>query len=999
MEIKRRDVLKGAGIGIAALLIDPKLVFAKLEVVDDPLQDYKYTSWEDLYRKEWKWDRVSFGVHSVGCVARCNWKVFSRKGVVLFEEQAAHYPVYAKRTPGKYTYKVMGKDRGEYVRYGFMDAIPAISPAGCQKGNIYSDWQKQGDFLKYPLKQMGARGSRNWKRISWDEAYKECADKIIDIELKSPAAVFMCWRSFFDLTTNAGLRMNGLLGGQWIAPSPMVGDGYPGSHKAIIGRSNSMLDDWFTSDLFIAWTQNFVSQRMPHAHFALEAKYNGGRLIVVDCDQSLTSIKADLYLPIRMGSDSYLGAAVCNAIIKEKRYDVDYLKELTDMPMLIRLDTKKFLTQEDMEPDPNLKGKDIKDMQYYMWDLKTNKLVKAPGCWDSPKEMQTLDIAKLGIDPALEGKWTITIPQDKGIGGSREIEVTTVFEMVKEGLKRYDYDSEVVQTATGLHHTAIRKMIDWIYEAKAMRITNGYNNQRHYDGTQSERLKILSLCLMGQLGTTGCYDQTYEGRKHAGWGKIKGPDQPAAPEFGIKEPIPGGRENTPVGITYETIYGRVLERSKRYFATTPLKEQIGFDVEDMERYMKDSYAKKYNPEIRPPRLYFNYSANFYRAKTAQDHFRDNWLNEVELYIANDIRMNSTIQDADYIFPIANNYEQWDIASTTITAFDHHVGMPVKPAFERRSDFDFCMGLCKAIQERARERGVKPIYFEYWTGSKQIKRTIDLATIYDDFTMNGQLTTPEQALKFAFDNSPETLGPERYEQMRKTGITFVGRKAGSFAYYETDAPYRPWTWQGVYKMPLKTNTGRFQAYIDHEYFLQLNMMTPQPQYTEKWRGGPQIPNKPDGKPYPFVMDYPHTKWGIHSSMRTSEWLLRMQRGDVYIYLNPDVMKRYGINDADMIRVYNHLGEWYGRAKPKPGLPPYIVYNEHGWEHYMCVNWTHYNNLNCEFLNPLDMTGDARGKGHYIFTGNNTNNRIFYETGVDIENVEHKHLGGGTGIEQL
>ncbi|OGT82651.1 MAG: hypothetical protein A3G96_05260 [Gammaproteobacteria bacterium RIFCSPLOWO2_12_FULL_52_10] len=244
-----------------------------------------------------------------------------------------------------------------------------------------------------------------------------------------------------------------------------------------------------------------------------------------------------------------------------------------------------------------------------------------------------------------------------------------------------------------------------------------------------------------------------------------------------------------------------------------------------------------------------------------------------------------------------------------------------------------------------------------------------------------------------------MGKERYESLLKDGFVFVGKDSGKFGNYEATRPYRPHTWQGVNKIPNNTNSGRFQFYIDHEYFLALNQMTPKPQYTEKWRGGPQIPRKPDGTSYPFVMDYPHTKWGIHSSMRTSEWLLRMQRGSTYLYLNPKVMEERAIKDGDMVRVYNHLGEWYARAKPKPGLPTHIVYNEHGWEHYMCKNWTHYNNLNAAFLNPLDMAGDARGKGHMVYTGNHTNNRIFYETGVDIENVENKHTGGGTGINQL
>lgn len=109
--------------------------------------------------------------------------------------------------------------------------------------------------------------------------------------------------------------------------------------------------------------------------------------------------------------------------------------------------------------------------------------------------------------------------------------------------------------------------------------------------------------------------------------------------------------------------------------------------------------------------------------------------------------------------------------------------------------------------------------------------------------------------------------------------------------------------------------------------------------------------------------------------------------MYLYLNPKVMAKKGIKDMDLVRVYNHMGEWYAKAKEWPGLPPYIVFTEHGWDHQWCKNWTHYNNLNCEFLNPLELAGGTpKITGHIVYTGNHTNNRIYYETGVDIEKVE-------------
>ncbi|MBI1864425.1 MAG: hypothetical protein HYR98_01595 [Nitrospirae bacterium] len=246
-----------------------------------------------------------------------------------------------------------------------------------------------------------------------------------------------------------------------------------------------------------------------------------------------------------------------------------------------------------------------------------------------------------------------------------------------------------------------------------------------------------------------------------------------------------------------------------------------------------------------------------------------------------------------------------------------------------------------------------------------------------------MDTDEKALKWHNMKSKGLGGEEGYEKFVKEGyVKFRG--PAKYGNYEEDAPARSMRWQVIDKKPSKTNTGRFQFYVDHEYHIKLNQMTPKPQYTDKWKGGPIMPRKPDGSPYPFVMNYPHTKWGIHSSFRENQWLMRLQRGEVYLYLSPKVMRERGIKDMNIVRVYNHMGEWFARAKEWPGLPPYIVFTEHGWDHQYTKNWTHYNNLNCEFLNPLEMAGGTRG--HIVYTGNHTGNRIYYETGVDIEKVE-------------
>ena len=253
-DVSRREFLRLGAMTAAGLAFPgTALALTKLEPIGDPLKEYPYRGWEDLYRKEWTWDAVGFTTHSNGCVAGCAWKVYVKDGVPLRDEQVAEYP----QLPG----------------------IPDMNPRGCQKGAVYCSWIKQPDFLKYPLKRVGARGERKWKRISWDEALTEIADKIIDTTLtRGPGNICMPKRPFAVISNNAYTRLANLLGAIKPDVSSMTGDLYPGIQTVRMpARTVSTFDDWFTSDLILMWHKNPIVTRIPDAHFLMEARYNGAR--------------------------------------------------------------------------------------------------------------------------------------------------------------------------------------------------------------------------------------------------------------------------------------------------------------------------------------------------------------------------------------------------------------------------------------------------------------------------------------------------------------------------------------------------------------------------------------------------------------------------------------------------------------------------------------------------------------------------------------------------
>ena len=134
-----------------------------------------------------------------------------------------------------------------------------------------------------------------------------------------------------------------------------------------------------------------------------------------------------------------------------------------------------------------------------------------------------------------------------------------------------------------------------------------------------------------------------------------------------------------------------------------------------------------------------------------------------------------------------------------------------------------------------------------------------------------------------------------------------------------------------------------------------------------------------KRHPFVLMTPHARWSIHSTYKTSPILLRLQRGQPLLSINPEVAKQRGIADGDMVKMFNELGEVKLMAKLSPAVPPDALVMEHGWEPFMYANKQGHNLLVGDMLNLLELSD---GWGHLKFGTNWDGNQHAYETTVEL-----------------
>lgn len=179
------------------------------------------------------------------------------------------------------------------------------------------------------------------------------------------------------------------------------------------------MDDWFLAELTLIWHANPVYTNSHWFHYVTESLYNGGEVITIAPDYSPPAIHSDHHLPVRIGTDAALALAMCRVMIDEKLYNKKFVQEQTDLSLLVRTDTGKFLRGNEVNIGD-------REDQFFWMDSRSGQV------WPAPRGSLSLG----GIDPQLEGTYKVRLLD------GREVEVQPVFERLKALLK--DYDPETV---------------------------------------------------------------------------------------------------------------------------------------------------------------------------------------------------------------------------------------------------------------------------------------------------------------------------------------------------------------------------------------------------------------------------------------------------------------------------------------------------------------------------------------------------------------------------
>lgn len=197
----------------------------------------------------------------------------------------------------------------------------------CAKGMASFQMVKDPDRLKNPLQRTGPKGSGQFTRISWDQAFTIIAEKLTEIKDKyGPEAVAYLWHHDPN-SVFAQILLTQLYG------TPNYYGHTAGCEQdrrlatlTLFGHPFPMLD-FAHSRYVMLWGINLfeANEALWESKGLLDAMAKGCKLVVVDPSFTQTAEKADIWVPIKPGTDGALALAMCRVIVDEDLYDHDFV--------------------------------------------------------------------------------------------------------------------------------------------------------------------------------------------------------------------------------------------------------------------------------------------------------------------------------------------------------------------------------------------------------------------------------------------------------------------------------------------------------------------------------------------------------------------------------------------------------------------------------------------------------------------------------------------------
>jgi anaerobic selenocysteine-containing dehydrogenase len=220
---------------------------------------------------------------------------------------------------------------GRFVRIEGMKESPLNQGRNCPKAHAAPQWVYSPERLRSPLKRVGEKGEGKFERISYDEALDIIAGKLKEQKKEygpeSLAILSPARRTYSDYLYRF-LMAHG---------SPNYGHSgicvmqntFSVAYTLGIGQPVTPEPDYPNSDLVLIWGKQpiYSGASKGGTRFLVEAKQRRARIVAIKPTMEPDAALADMWVPVRPGTDAALALAMLHVIICENLYDAAFVSQ------------------------------------------------------------------------------------------------------------------------------------------------------------------------------------------------------------------------------------------------------------------------------------------------------------------------------------------------------------------------------------------------------------------------------------------------------------------------------------------------------------------------------------------------------------------------------------------------------------------------------------------------------------------------------------------------
>jgi anaerobic selenocysteine-containing dehydrogenase len=253
----------------------------------------------------------------------------------------------------------------------------------CAKGQAALNLVYDPDRLLYPMKRIGPRGEGQWKRISWEEAYTEIADRMNAVLATGRPEQFI-FQSDRDITTQDISRrfVHAFGSPNAFVNHPLGGPNKQAAQQLTWGADYEIPDVANTEYMLVFGSNPFEAhylrtsfvQRIAEARSLRQIRSDllrqKAKMVTFDVRITQTSGRADEWHAIVPGTDGLVALAMCHVIMEEGMEDRAFLKNWTNYPPE---KLREHLKQYTPEVAEQISGVPAGDIRRIAWEFASAK--------------------------------------------------------------------------------------------------------------------------------------------------------------------------------------------------------------------------------------------------------------------------------------------------------------------------------------------------------------------------------------------------------------------------------------------------------------------------------------------------------------------------------------------------------------------------------------------------------------------------------------------------